>query len=288
MTESGENFGRILNYVEKSERSETQNSQMIAALALEGLALSCDDPDEAEGYFGRAQHAYERIKDSEGTVSEYPTQAEVVASAHTSLVTPLHRLLVEKELSDVAEMQQAYAPFIRGLGEQARAAHKLLYMPTETLSPELIQQLSELSAIFNGMAVVGLLMRFQIQKMQSDSWMPMPSFIEIDGIRPKDDNPITEIWHANIWGTRESELHRLYKIYVRSVRESKHGEIQDEDTALVWISSDLSLPPDKGLVSPLQIIRELATPKEKGKRYMLDSRTTNLLAVIDERTISST
>lgn len=129
-------------------------------------------------------------------------------------------------------------------------------------------------------------MRFQMTMMQSADWMAIPAFLEPKTIEPGDeDNPVPGMWHINIFsGKSNTEFERSYKVYVRSAPTSQHHAMEDEETSVVWMQSDLTVPGER-ITSPLSIINELGN--EKGKRTKLDIRTKKLLDKIDNRTWGS-
>jgi hypothetical protein len=255
---------------------EDPAAKLFAGLGYEGLAAHATDPEEAQLFLDKAIELLRAVDDSEAPKSPYPTQLGVLARAHLNLMPLTIELLVHKKLSDLSVVTEAYEAFIRDLARQERQAHRLFFGPA-VKSPKLIQQHGELAAAFNEMATLGLLLRFQTSELQTNEWMALPAFLEPETI--ENESPR---WHASVFTQSPGDEPELtYKIYVRTRSGSHHAPLEDKDTSVVWVSSDLALPGERG-ASPLIIISELGN--EKGKRTKLNLRTKKVLECIDSRT----
>jgi len=266
-------------YIEQLQNADSE-TRVALGLGCEGLAFKAHGV-QSEMYYDRAQLAFESSLDNENQSSSYPTLPTIFATTHLRLAPLIKNLVVDKRLSEPDEIRAFYRPFIHDLSQHAARSHKLLFNALPH-NESLQEQRAGLVAAFNIMSALGLMLRFQMDKMQTNDWMALPAFIEPESIGPDENNPLSGLWHINVFGGNNVEFQRFYKIYVRSMSISHHDEMTDHNTSVVWLNSDLAIPGDKHkLVSPLTIIDELH--KDKGKSFKLDLRTNKLLTVIDNR-----
>jgi hypothetical protein len=265
-----------LDFLEARAQEDDPNSKLIAGLGFEGMALHAKSPAEAQIFIDKAIEQLRALDASEASKLPYPTQPGLLARAHLNLMPLTIELLVNKKIADIAVVEGAYQAFIRDLARQQRRAYPLFFGPA-VKKPALVDRYGELSATFNEMATLGLLLRFQTNELQSSDWMALPAFLEPEGIEKGDPH-----WHVNVFTQApKADPEMTYKIYVRTASSSRHAALDDKNTSVILVSSDLALPPERR-ISPLIIISELGN--EKGKRTKLNQRTKKALECIDRRT----
>jgi hypothetical protein len=268
-----------LECINELAADEDPAAKLLAGLGYEGLAAHATSPEEAQEFLDKAIEQLRAVDASEAPKAPYPTPLGVLARAHLNLMPLTIELIVHKKLSDLSIVEGAYKAFIRDLAKQERCAHRLFFGPP-VKSPKLIRQHGELAATFNEMVTLGLLLRFQTHELQTNEWMALPAFLE-----PETFENESPRWHASVFTqTPDDEPELTYKIYVRTASSSHHALLEDKDTSVVWVASDLALPGERR-ASPLIIISELGN--EKGKRTKLNLRTRKVLECIDSRTFSN-
>lgn len=285
MTESGEVVKPHTPF-ESFRLLEDRGYRVLAALGYQALAMRANNTTLAETYFDRSISVLETEEDcGDEHHAKVPYQPAVYARALLNLAPITRELVVNRRISEPEEVAAASGNFVKDLGKHARAAKSFL-LDKELPDKNLQNQQGSLIAAFNALAVQGLLMRAQTDILGTNDWMALPAFVEPEHVRWEGGDLSVGIrWHVNIFGGSKANFDRHYKVYVRNSRYSQHEKMEDAETSVVWVATDLRLEDDHRFAVELDIIKDLESKTNRG-RDKVRERADKLLDAI-ERTYGS-
>lgn len=291
MSETGETIKTLSpSSFEKFSMLEDEGLGVAAALGYQALALAANNTTLARSYFDRSQTALENEEASKPR-QELPRQPEVFARALLNLSPLIKTLVVDRRISEVADVATAGQYMAKDLGKHARASKKLM-LNTRLTDESLIYLRSTLIPAFNTLALQGLFMRIQTDIIRSNDWMALPAFWYPSQIQWKHNNEqeivdIMPTWDISIFEGTQTDFSCTQRIYVRNGRYSDHKSIQTEDDiAVVWVTDDLKRKEEKPEEVALNIINDLQSETNRG-RARVEERAEKLLDAIEKRNLAS-
>ncbi len=284
---SGEqNFSACFELVENFRQQPEPMAWVAAGIGYEGIGIAHPNPLTGEYCVTQAREAFETILAQEP--DGLPTASGIMANLYLACLPLASDAMIEKCLSPIEIVDAVYLDLLARLRDIVPRCRELVLRDVVP-DPALTRQRNELISALNKASGLGLLLRYQVETLQTAEWSARPAVFELSQLQLAAQGGTVQPWDVDVHMQHPGlAIERGYKIYFRSHDKSDLSDYIDDDVSVVWVMTDLATK-EEPKIYEINVIDELLKERSKPRpnRFTkrLDKRTEQLLEVLDNRTL---